>query len=275
MKATIDTWWPEKVRSKRGLGQRRLEQIEAVMPPVPITKRADLWNGLNRAFYAYWYKRNRRRAPPASEIKKRLATIAATGRRLLRHLDLGEHPRPHGETVHDLPYLLLTTFDPAVKRDAERRGGFSDFPPQPNDPPTSSSGETDYRTFEKLNNVVEGLQMLVAWSDDAITALKEGRGDPIQRRPSGPPTRNDEALDGLVLRLGQLYQDATGRKAGMSRSHTGELGGPFFRFVLAFCATSRIRMTLDGLEKRWRKIRPRLHAPDQVRKKSEPANLAQ
>lgn len=115
--------------------------------------------------------------------------------------------------------------------------------------------------------------MLVAWSDDAVLALKQGRDESrIRRRPAGPATRDDEALDGLILRLGQLYRETTGRKPGLSRSSAGEPGGPFFRFVLLFCAKSRIRITADGLEKRWRRLRPRLHASDQVQKKSEPTN---
>lgn len=275
MKPTIDKWWPEKVRSKRGLGQRRLEQIEASMPPVPFSKRADLWNGLNSAFYWYWWARKWRNVPPTSEIRNRLLSIASSGRRLLHHLGLGEEPRPFGETMHDLPYLLIATLDPAVRRHAATIGGYSDFPPRPIDPPSPTWGDTDYRSFEKLNNVVEGAQLIVKWADDAIAALDAGRDEHrVRRRSGGPSTRDDEALDGLILRLGQLYEEATGKRAGMSRSHLGEVGGPFFRFVLAFAANGRVRFTLDGLEKRWRKVRRQLHAPDQVQKKSEPANLA-
>lgn len=257
MKATIDTWWPEKVRSKRGLPRSSIEKIEAALPRVLPEKRVRLWNGLNQAFYRYWWARNWRKVPSASEIKKRLAAIAAGGRKLLRLLRVGEQPRPQGETVHNIPYLLLFTLEPAVKRYAQECGGFPDYPPRPYEPPTSSRGPIDYRSLEKLNGVVEGLQMLVAWSDDAIQALQEGRDTHrIRRRPAGRSTRDDEALDGLIVELGRLYQEVTGKRPGVSRPHgrAGDPGGPFFRFVLLFCARSRIRITADGLEKRWRTI---------------------
>jgi hypothetical protein len=256
MKATVDTFFLGRVRSKRGLGERRLRQIEAILPPIEPSKRADLWNGLNTAFYAYWYERNWRAVPPVSEIEERLAAIASTARRLLRHLRLGEQPRPFGETVHDLPYLLIATLEPAVQRHIGK--------------------DAEYRTFEKLNETVEGVQKLVAWADDAILALKEGRDEfRIRRRPAGPGTRDDEALDGLIRRLGKLYGDATGHRPGISRSAKGKPGGPFFRFVLAFCAKARIRITVAGLEKRWRRLRHEVHASDRVLKKSEPTHFVQ
>jgi hypothetical protein len=275
MKATVDTWWPEKVRSKRGLPRSSIEKIEAALPRVLAEKRVRLWNGLNQAFYRYWWVRNWRKVPSASEIKKRLAVIAAGGRKLLRHLRVGEQPRPHGELVHDIPYLLRMTLEPAAERYAARSGGFTDYPPRPYEPPTSSWGPIDYRTVEKLNGVVEGLQMLVEWSDDAIEALQEGRDTHrIRRRPEGPSTRDDEALDGLIVELGQLYREVTGKRPGVSRPHgrAGEPGGPFFRFVLLFCTRARIRITADGLEKRWRSLRLQLHASDQVQNKSKATN---
>lgn len=170
MKLTIDDFRPERVRSKRGLGQRRLEQIEAAMPKVPITKRADLWNGLNTTFYWYWWARKWRNVPPVSEIRGRLRSVASAGRRLLHHLGLGEEPRPFGETMHDLPYLLIATLDPAVSRHAKRIGGYPDLPPRPFDKPSPTWGDTDYRSFEKLNNVVEGVQLMIKWADDAVIA---------------------------------------------------------------------------------------------------------
>lgn len=115
----------------------RLEKIDAILLRVLPGKRADLWNGLNKAFYWYWHARNWRKVPPVSEIEKRLASIGASGRRLLRHLGLGEEPRPFSETVESIPYLVRVTIEPAAERDAKSRGGFDDFPPRPYDPPTS------------------------------------------------------------------------------------------------------------------------------------------
>jgi hypothetical protein len=117
-------------------------------------------------------------------------------------------------------------------------GGYPDLPPEP----FTVDGETalDYRGADKLHQTVESIKLLSAWAAEQKYKAR--------RRVNPKPARygGDAAMRQLISNLASLWKDACKRPAGASAHQwTGEIGGPFVRFVQAFLDVLRESLDAD------------------------------
>jgi hypothetical protein len=129
----------------------------------------------------------------------------------------------------------------SAERHGERIGGYPDFPPEP----FTIDGETalSYRGEDKLHQTVENIKLLSAWAVEQKYKANR-RVNPRPARYGG-----DVAMRQLISNLAGLWKDACQRPPGASTSQwTGEIGGPFVRFVQAFLEVLRESLDADDLQ---------------------------
>ena len=217
--------------------------------------------------------------PSPSAIRKQMEAIKRPAQKILSRLGATEHPTtdPAGALMHALQLALL----PAGNRHARAKGGYTELPPRTATIPGVEGEYWDYRAAEKLASIVDGVQTLVAWCDEAIafsrneTIKATGRRGALRGR-TGKQARHegDLAVNEVIFHLAGLYRDLTGREPGIARppGKGGDLDSPFIRFVLMVCARLQIPMTAASFEKRWRTVGRLGHASDHARNKLDPTN---
>ena len=166
-----------------------------------------------------------RRIQPSRAVKQ-FGAIEKTAQRLLK---LIESPEP-------IKWALRWS----AERHGERIAGYPDFPPEP----FTIDRETalDYRGADKFHQTIESIKLLSAWAAEQKCKAS--------RRVNPKPARygGDAAMRELISNLASLWKDACKRPAGASTNQwTGEIGGPFVRFVQAFLEVLRESLDADDL----------------------------
>ena len=167
-----------------------------------------------------------RRIQPSRAVKQ-FEAIEKTAHRLLK---LIESPKP-----------ITWALRRSAERHGERIGGYPDFPPEP----FTVDGETalDYRGADKLHQTVESIKLLAAWAAEQKYKARR-RVNPKPARYAG-----DEPMRQLISNLASLWKDVCKRPAGASTNQwTGEIGGPFVRFVQSFLEVLRESLDADDLQ---------------------------
>jgi hypothetical protein len=167
-----------------------------------------------------------RRIQPSRAVKQ-FQAIEKTAQRLLK---LIESPEP-----------ITGALRWSAERHGERIAGYPDLPPEP----FTVDGETalSYRGEEKLHQAVENIKLLAAWAAEQKYKAN--------RRVNPKPARygGDAPMRQLISNLASLWKDACKRPAGASTNQwTGEIGGPFMRFVQAFLDVLRESLDADDLQ---------------------------
>ena len=198
-----------------------------------------------------------------SATRKELAAVRRAATRLLVRLGVDCTRRSKTKLAASLSTPLRLSLLPAGNRHAFRIGGYPDLPPKKESMAGLDGGTWNFRSDEKLRSIVDGVQLLIAWCDDAI-ALSHGQTKATHERSTerlgrtGVKARHfaDFEKEQALLLIAYLYRDLSGRKPGIARppKEGGKPGGPFVRFALAVCARMGVPMTADSLEKRWRRI---------------------
>lgn len=224
-----------------------------------------------------------RGSPSPSAIRKQLEAIKRPALRVLTKLAAATHIDSVANVPSRLPRVLRLALLPAGNRHAATKGGYPDLPPRKATIPGVEGEFWDYRAADKVASIVEGIQTLVAWCDEAIAFSRKETGTAMARRvarngrPGGQARHEgDLAVNEVIFHLAGLYRDLSGREPGISRPHgnSGDPGGPFVRFVLRVCERLKIPMTPASLEKRWRAVRRLGHTSDHAKNNLDPTNSA-
>jgi hypothetical protein len=79
----------------------------------------------------------------------------------------------------------------------------------------------------KRKELLERIAELISAVDEATKSMPQDKGG----------RSKDWRIQGAIKALARLYSEVSGRRPGISRSSSDELGGPFFRFVKACLET--------------------------------------
>lgn len=242
-------------------------ELARMLIPTPTAEQVDevchrlRWTTLNRHL-----RDSRCGSPTPSAARKELEAVRRAATRLLTRLGADATRRSKTAPADDLPKPLRLSLLPAGNDYASRTGGYADLPPKKESMEGVDGAIWNFRSDEKFESIVDGIQLLISWCDGAI-AFSRGQTKATQARntkrlgPSGRRARRylDLEKEQAVHLIAYLYRDLSGRKPGIARPRKegGKPGGPFVRFALAVCARMGVPMTAESLEKRWRRVRLR------------------
>jgi hypothetical protein len=270
VKRGISDWKPVGLNERPGLSASDLDALTKSLPVTPNGESLKSFQErLGWIAAEYRLKEAWLDAPPPSAVRKKLESIQKAARRLTDQLGVSPLPDEDVYALDQLPYSVRNSLISSADLYGREVGGYADHPPRPFRITGQSEEYLDFNGDSKLRSAIEHLQLIGAWSERASRLARqaeEGAGvERIKRHGStGRQARNqgNEPLNDMIGRLGNLYRDTTGQKAGLSRTmrSQGKPTGPFVRFVLAVCERMQIPMTATSFEKRWRIVGPLVNA---------------
>lgn len=181
------------------------EILEGIGIPVDADARTTIVRKLGQARRQFLQDLQLQVAPSLSERTQRIEAVRSAAIRLLG--DIGAPPNRDidVDTMAGVPQMLLVDF--AL--------GEAEVDPETSDAVPTSIGH--------LSSLIVALQDHVRICCGALIAI--GREE--------NPGRGGDALDAFIDRLIDLYEEFSGKKAGLSRQPLkgSEPGGPFFRYL--------------------------------------------
>ncbi len=180
----------------------------------------------------------------ATEIRDRLRTIERTIQHLLKVL-------PPSDSDDEIASRLRA----AAGVVAERVGGFDAFPPEPFTMKDGST-HTDWRGRQETNDALasarNGLERLVP----IVGRAREGAESGAVSASREPRHKGDEALNGFLDALTELYEEFFGRSATtMVDADSGVAGSPFLTFCSVCLGSLGEEVGSDAIRARLRRTR--------------------